>query len=93
MPGTVEHLIQGQIVYDNAMAEAFNSLYKFELIYRQGPWRVSTTSSSPPSATSTGSTTAACWARSPTTTPTYRQRSSKPPTTRHNQAVLHAVTQ
>ena len=25
--------------YDNAMAEAFNSLYKWELIYRQGPWR------------------------------------------------------
>jgi putative transposase len=25
--------------YDNAMAEAFNSLYKWELIHRQGPWR------------------------------------------------------
>ena len=25
--------------YDNAMAEAFNSLYKWELINRQGPWR------------------------------------------------------
>lgn len=25
--------------YDNAMAEAFNSLYKWELIYPQGPWR------------------------------------------------------
>jgi len=25
--------------YDNAMAEAFNSLYKWELIYRQGPWK------------------------------------------------------
>jgi len=24
--------------YDNALAEAFNSLYKWELIYRQGPW-------------------------------------------------------
>jgi putative transposase len=24
--------------YDNAMAEAFNSLYKWELIYPQGPW-------------------------------------------------------
>ncbi len=24
--------------YDNTMAEAFNSLYKWELIYRQGPW-------------------------------------------------------
>jgi putative transposase len=25
--------------YDNAMAEAFNSLYKWELIYPQSPWR------------------------------------------------------
>jgi len=25
--------------YDNAMAEAFNSLYKWELVYPQGPWR------------------------------------------------------
>jgi putative transposase len=25
--------------YDNALAEAFNSLYKWELIYRQGPWK------------------------------------------------------
>lgn len=25
--------------YDNALAEAVNSLYKAELIYRQGPWR------------------------------------------------------
>jgi putative transposase len=25
--------------YDNAMAEAFNSLYKWELIYPQAPWR------------------------------------------------------
>ena len=25
--------------YDNAMAESFNGLYKWELIYRQGPWR------------------------------------------------------
>ena len=25
--------------YDNAMAECFNGLYKWELIYRQGPWR------------------------------------------------------
>jgi len=24
--------------FDNAMAEAFNSLYKWELIYPQGPW-------------------------------------------------------
>jgi putative transposase len=25
--------------YDNALAESFNGLYKWELIYRQGPWR------------------------------------------------------
>ena len=25
--------------YDNAMAESFNGLYKWELIYKQGPWR------------------------------------------------------
>ena len=71
--------------YDNAMAEAFNSLYKWELIYPQGPGGASTTSSSPPWATSTGSTTAGSTARSPTTTPTSPQQSSKPPTTvKHN---------
>jgi putative transposase len=25
--------------YDNALAESFNGLYKWELIYPQGPWR------------------------------------------------------
>jgi transposase InsO family protein len=25
--------------YDNAMAESFNSLYKWELIYPRGPWK------------------------------------------------------
>jgi putative transposase len=25
--------------WDNAMAESFNGLYKWELIHRQGPWR------------------------------------------------------
>ena len=25
--------------YDNALAESFNGLYKWELIYRHGPWR------------------------------------------------------
>ena len=25
--------------YDNALAESFNGLYKWELIYREGPWR------------------------------------------------------
>lgn len=24
--------------YDNALAESFNGLYKWELIHRQGPW-------------------------------------------------------
>ena len=43
-----ERLADNQIVasvgskgdsYDNAMAESFNGLYKWELIYPQGPWR------------------------------------------------------
>ena len=34
--------------YDNAMAEAFNSLYKWELIYPQGPWRGVSCSSGAP---------------------------------------------
>ncbi len=25
--------------YDNALCESFNGLYKWELVYRQGPWR------------------------------------------------------
>ena len=25
--------------YDNALVESFNGLYKWELIYKQGPWR------------------------------------------------------
>jgi len=62
--------------YDNAMAEAFNSLST-----RRAPGPASTTSSSPPWATSTGSTTVASTARSPTTTPTSLLRSSRPSTT------------
>ena len=43
-----ERLAENQIVasvgskgdsYDNALAESFNGLYKWELIHRQGPWR------------------------------------------------------
>jgi putative transposase len=43
-----ERLAENQIVasvgskgdsYDNALAESFNGLYKWELIYRRGPWR------------------------------------------------------
>jgi putative transposase len=43
-----ERLAENQIVasvgskgdsYDNALAESFNGLYKWELVYRQGPWR------------------------------------------------------
>jgi putative transposase len=34
--------------YDNALAESFNGLYKWELIHRQGPGTASRTSSSPP---------------------------------------------
>src|SRR5205085_11163001 len=57
--------------YDNAMAEGFNSLFKWELIGTHAAHgAASTTSSSPPWATSTGSTTTASTARSPTTTPT-----------------------
>ena len=67
--------------YDNAMAEAFNSLYKWELIYPKDRGGASTTSSSPRLVTSTGSTTVGSTARSPTTTPTSPQQSSKPPTT------------
>ena len=29
----------GDCPFDNAMAESFNGLYKWELIYKQGPWR------------------------------------------------------
>jgi putative transposase len=43
-----ERLAENQIIasvgskgdsYDNALAESFNGLYKWELINRQGPWR------------------------------------------------------
>ena len=50
--------------YDNALAEAFNSLFKAELIATAGPGRTSTTSRSRPQNTSTGSTTGDCTARS-----------------------------
>ena len=67
--------------YDNAMAEAFNSLYKWGRSIRKGPGRASTTWSSPPWATSIGSTTGGCMARSPGTTATQLPRSSRPCTT------------
>lgn len=67
--------------FDNAMVESFNGLYKWELIYRRGPWQASTTSSSPHSSTSTGSTTGASTARSPTAPATPRRQPSKPTTT------------
>jgi putative transposase len=79
--------------YDNAMAEAFNSLYKWELIYPQGPWKGLDDVEFATSATSTGSTTAGSTARSPTTTPTSPQQSSKPSTTVKQQPALEAVTQ
>jgi putative transposase len=50
--------------YDNALAEAFNSLFKAELVRNKGPGRTSTTSRSPSPSTSTGSTTDDCTARS-----------------------------
>jgi len=45
---TVSHLADNDIVasvgskgdsYDNALVESFNGLYKWELIYKQGPWQ------------------------------------------------------
>jgi putative transposase len=59
--------------YDNAMAEAFNSLYKAELVRNHGraTW---TTWKSPPSSTSTRTTTGASTANSDT---------SHPPSTKH----------
>src|SRR4051794_38573821 len=50
--------------YDNALAEAFNSLFKAELVRNRGRGRASTTWRSPSPSTSTGSTTAGCTARS-----------------------------
>ena len=71
--------------YDNAMAEAFNSLYKWELIYPQGPWRGLDDVEFATLGTSTGSTTAGSTVRYPRTTPTSPQQSSRPPTTvKHN---------
>ena len=49
--------------YDNAPAESLHSLYKAELIRKDGPGGVSTTSSTRPSATSTGSTRSGSTAR------------------------------
>lgn len=63
--------------YDNALAEAFNSLFKAELVRSKGPGRASTTSRSPPRSTSTGSTTDACTVRSAWS----HRPSSKTPTT------------
>jgi transposase InsO family protein len=60
--------------YDNAMAEAFNSLYKAELVRNKGPGAAATTSRSPPSSTSTGTTTGAYTANTDT---------SRPPSTKH----------
>jgi transposase InsO family protein len=52
--------------YDNAMAEAFNSLYKAELVRNRGPGAAPTTWNSRPLNTSTGTTTGACTANSDT---------------------------
>jgi putative transposase len=60
--------------YDNAMAEAFNSLYKAELVRNADPGEASTTWKSRPWSTSTGTTTDASTANSDT---------SHPPSTRH----------
>ena len=50
--------------YDNAMAEAFNSLFKAELVRNKGPGAPSTTWRSRSPSTSTGSITAGSTARS-----------------------------
>jgi transposase InsO family protein len=50
--------------HDNALAEAFHSLFKAELVRNMGPAGASRTSRSPWAITSTGSTTDACTARS-----------------------------
>jgi transposase InsO family protein len=61
--------------YDNAMAEAFNSLYKGRTRAQQrSPGAASTTWEWPPSSTSTGTTTDGCTANSDT---------SHPPNTKH----------
>ena len=71
--------------YDNAAAEAFNSLYKSELIRNRGPWAGVTDVEIATASTSTGSTTAACTARSGTsprsstrTTTTLQTRPAQP---------------
>ncbi len=75
------------------MAEAFNTLYKSELINHQGPWLEVDDIENAALGYMTGSTTDACTARSPRTTATqpsnyealyYRQTHSpeqRPPTT------------
>jgi len=50
--------------YDNAMAEAFNSLFKAELVPNKGPWRAIYDLESRWPSTSTGPTTAASTASS-----------------------------
>ncbi|MDH6629560.1 transposase InsO family protein [Streptomyces sp. LBL] len=62
--------------YDNALAEAFNSLFKAELIRNKAPGPASTMSRSPSPSTSTGSTGDASTASSGTSPPP----NTKPPT-------------
>ena len=50
--------------YDNALAEAFNSLFKAELVRNRGRWKGIDDLEIAVAATSTGSTTDACAARS-----------------------------
>jgi putative transposase len=85
-----ERLAEKQIVasvgskgdsYDNALAESFNGLYKWELIYQQGPWLGLDDVEFATMTTSTGSTTGASTARSPPTPATPPLPSSKPSTT------------
>ncbi len=79
--------------YDNAIAEAFNSLYKWELIYPQGPWRGLDDVEFATLGYLDWFNHRRLHGRSPTTTPTSPRQSSKPTYYRQTQPALEAVTQ
>jgi putative transposase len=64
--------------YDNAMAEAFNSLFKAELVRNKGPWRSIEDLEIAWPSTSTGTTTGACTASSGSSHPRSTRRSTTP---------------
>jgi putative transposase len=63
-PGAVASVGSTGDSYDNALAEAFNSLFKAELVRNRAPWTGIDDLEIAVAATSTGSTTDACAARS-----------------------------